>query len=74
MKEIMRDQPLARLGRSDEIAAAVFWLCSPGGSFVLLRRLGQEAAVELAVRILELAGCADVILGIIPQVSSLRNT
>ena len=33
--EIMRDQPIARLGRSDEIAAAVFWLCSPGGSFVL---------------------------------------
>jgi NAD(P)-dependent dehydrogenase (short-subunit alcohol dehydrogenase family) len=35
MKEIMRDQPIARLGRSDEIAAAVFWLSSPGGSFVL---------------------------------------
>jgi NAD(P)-dependent dehydrogenase (short-subunit alcohol dehydrogenase family) len=35
MKEIMRDQPIARLGRSDEIAAAVFWICSPGGSFVL---------------------------------------
>ena len=35
IKEIMRDQPLAGLGRSDEIAAAVFWLCSPGGSFVL---------------------------------------
>ena len=25
MKEIMRDQPIGRLGRSDEIAAAVFW-------------------------------------------------
>ena len=35
MKEIMRDQPLAGLGRSDEIAAAVFWLSSPGGRFVL---------------------------------------
>jgi NAD(P)-dependent dehydrogenase (short-subunit alcohol dehydrogenase family) len=32
---IMQDQPIARLGRSDEIAAAVIWLCSPGGSFVL---------------------------------------
>jgi NAD(P)-dependent dehydrogenase (short-subunit alcohol dehydrogenase family) len=35
MKEIMRDQPIARLGRLDEIAAAIFRLCSPRGSFVL---------------------------------------
>ncbi len=35
MKEIMRDQPIARLGRADEIAAAVLWLCSPAASFVL---------------------------------------
>jgi NAD(P)-dependent dehydrogenase (short-subunit alcohol dehydrogenase family) len=35
MKEIMRDQPIGRLGRSDEIAAAVLWLCSPGASFIL---------------------------------------
>ena len=35
MAAVLRDQPIGRLGRADEIAAAVLWLCSPAASFVL---------------------------------------
>jgi NAD(P)-dependent dehydrogenase (short-subunit alcohol dehydrogenase family) len=42
MKEIMRDQPIGRLGRPEEIASAVLWLCSSGASFVI----GHALAVD----------------------------
>jgi NAD(P)-dependent dehydrogenase (short-subunit alcohol dehydrogenase family) len=35
MKEFLEQQPIGRMGTSEEIAAAVLWLCSSGASFVL---------------------------------------
>jgi NAD(P)-dependent dehydrogenase (short-subunit alcohol dehydrogenase family) len=35
MKEFLKQQPIGRLGRPEEIAAVVLWLCSPGASFIL---------------------------------------
>jgi NAD(P)-dependent dehydrogenase (short-subunit alcohol dehydrogenase family) len=42
MKEILKLQPIGRLGRPEEIASAVLWLCSPGASFVI----GHALAVD----------------------------
>jgi NAD(P)-dependent dehydrogenase (short-subunit alcohol dehydrogenase family) len=41
-EDLLKDQPTGRLGRTEEIASAVLWLCSPGASFVI----GHALAVD----------------------------
>lgn len=42
MKEILREQPIGRLGRAEEIADAVLWLSSSASSFVI----GHALAID----------------------------
>lgn len=42
IKEILREQPIGRLGRVEEIADAVLWLCSSASTFVI----GHALAID----------------------------
>lgn len=42
MKEILKEQTIGRLGKPEEIASAVLWLCSPGAGFVI----GHALAID----------------------------
>jgi NAD(P)-dependent dehydrogenase (short-subunit alcohol dehydrogenase family) len=42
MDDLLRDLPMGRLGRGEEIADAVLWLCSPGSTFVTCQALAID--------------------------------
>lgn len=42
LEEAIKAQPIGRLGRAEEVADAVLWLCSPASSFLI----GQSIAVD----------------------------
>jgi NAD(P)-dependent dehydrogenase (short-subunit alcohol dehydrogenase family) len=42
MEDMVSGQPIGRLGRPEEIASAVLWLCSPGASFVIGHALSVD--------------------------------
>ena len=42
LEGILRNQPIGRLGRPEEVASVVLWLCGPGASFVI----GHALAVD----------------------------
>jgi Enoyl-(Acyl carrier protein) reductase len=48
MKGLMKDVPIGRLGRPEEIADAVLWLCSPGASFVIGHALVVDGGYTIA--------------------------
>jgi NAD(P)-dependent dehydrogenase (short-subunit alcohol dehydrogenase family) len=42
LEDILKAQPIGRLGRAEEVADAVLWLCGPGSTFVI----GHALAVD----------------------------
>lgn len=40
--DLIKDQPTGRLGKPEEIASAVLWLCSPGAGFVIGHALSVD--------------------------------
>src|SRR5438477_991637 len=46
--EIAQHVPIGRAGRSEEIASAVLWLCSPGASYVVGHALTVDGGMTIA--------------------------
>ncbi len=45
MDGMASNMPIGRLGRPEEIASAVLWLCSPGAGFVIGHALAVDGGV-----------------------------
>ncbi len=42
MKAVMKEIPIGRLGKAEEIASAVLWLCSPGAGFIYRQAIAPD--------------------------------
>jgi NAD(P)-dependent dehydrogenase (short-subunit alcohol dehydrogenase family) len=47
MKDITKEQPIGRLGRPEEVASVVVWLCSSGASFVIRQALAVDGGYTI---------------------------
>ena len=47
MKDILKEQPIGRLGRPEEIASTVLWLCSSGASYIVGQAITADGGMTV---------------------------